>query len=115
MHEYSVVQALMAQVEAQARSRQAVAVHRIAISIGEMSGVEPELLEAAFEMVRPQTICEAASLEIRRVPARWICGACGAEVPTGGALRCTVCDGVVRLASGDEMMLEQIELEVGDV
>ncbi len=115
MHEYSIVQALMTQVEAQARSRQAVAVHRIAISIGEMSGVEPELLEAAFEVVRPQTICEAATLDIRRVPARWVCGACGAEVPTGGTLRCAACGGIARLASGDEMMLEQIELEVGDV
>jgi hydrogenase nickel incorporation protein HypA/HybF len=115
MHEYSIVQALMEQVEAQARSRGAIAVHRVSVSLGEMSGVDPDLLASAFEMVRERTICDAATLDIRRVPARWVCSACGAHVAAGGPLRCGACQGLARLAAGDEMMLEQLELEVGDV
>ena len=105
----------MEQVEAQARGRGAIAVHRVSVSLGEMSGVDPDLLASAFEMVRERTICDAATLDIRRVPARWVCSACGTDVPVGGPLRCPTCDGLARLAAGDEMMLEQLELEVGDV
>jgi hydrogenase nickel incorporation protein HypA/HybF len=115
MHEFSIVEALMEQVEAQARGRGAVAVHRVAVSVGEMSGVDPDLLASAFEIARVDTICGGAMLDIRRVPARWVCAACGSDVPSGGALQCRACDGIARLAAGDELMLEQLELEVADV
>ena len=51
MHEYSIVQALMAQVDEQARAHGAAAVHRVSLRIGELSGIEPDLLRSAFEMV----------------------------------------------------------------
>ncbi len=40
MHEYSIVQALVERVDAEARARGATAVHRLSVSIGELSGVE---------------------------------------------------------------------------
>jgi hydrogenase nickel incorporation protein HypA/HybF len=115
MHEYSIVQALMGQVERQAARHGATAVRRLEVRIGELSGVEVELLKTAYEMVRERTICDGASLEITSVPARWECRSCGRAIAPGAALRCQDCGSVARLAAGDEIMLDRIELEVGDV
>ena len=115
MHEYSIVQALMARIEEQAGAHGALAVRRVAVRIGELSGVEPDLLASAFELVRECTICGTATLDIRRVAAKWVCRRCGAEIPAGGRLQCAACGGAAKLAQGDEIVLDQLELEVGDV
>ncbi len=115
MHEYSIVQALMERIEEQARAHGAAAVSRVAVRIGEMSGVEPDLLRTAFELVREKTICDGASLVITRTAAAWECRRCAREVPTGGVLRCPACGGPARMRQGDEILLEQLELEVADV
>jgi hydrogenase nickel incorporation protein HypA/HybF len=48
MHELSVCQALIDQVEALAEARGASAVSRITVAIGALSGVEAHLLEQAL-------------------------------------------------------------------
>ena len=111
MHEYSIVQALLDRVAAEARTHSAIAVHRIRVQIGEVSGVETELLETAFDLARTETICDNAELEIVPVPARWKCDSCGANIDRGEILRCLLCDLPVRLAAGDEIILERIEME----
>jgi hydrogenase nickel incorporation protein HypA/HybF len=115
MHEYSIVQALMGHIETQARARGALAVTRVAVRIGEMSGVEPDLLQTAFDLVRERSICSGATMEITRVAARWACRACGAAIGGGGVLRCGACGSPARLVEGDDIVLEQLELEVADV
>ena len=105
----------MARIEEQAGAHGAVAVHRVSVRIGELSGIEPDLLASAFEMVRERTICGAATLDIRRVAAKWVCRACGVDVASGGPLQCAACGAAARLAEGDEIVLDQLELEVGDV
>jgi hydrogenase nickel incorporation protein HypA/HybF len=115
MHEYSIVQALLAQVEGQAARHGAVAVKRLEVRIGELSGVEIDLLKTAYEMMRDRTICEGAPMDVTPVAARWECRACAQAIPHGGALRCPACGSGARLAAGDEIMLDRIELEVADV
>jgi hydrogenase nickel incorporation protein HypA/HybF len=115
MHEYSIVSALLARVEAEARAHGAATVHRIRVKIGELSGVEKELLEAAYELAREHTICEAAELEIVPVEARWACNSCEGLIPKGAILRCSLCDLPAHLAQGDEILLERVEMEVPDV
>ncbi len=110
MHEYSIIQSLVDSVVA-AAPRDA-SVHRIEVRIGELSGVDCELLATAYDVFRAGTICERASMRIDRVPARWLCPKCGGEIPRGIALRCRACDAPARLASGDEIILQRIELEV---
>jgi hydrogenase nickel incorporation protein HypA/HybF len=111
MHEYSLVRALADRVEAEARVRQAVAVHRLTVAIGAVSGVEPTLFETAFSLCR-EGVLAGAELEIKRVEASWACPACGRDVAPGGALRCGSCGEAARLRGGDELVLEQIEMEV---
>jgi len=118
MHEYSIVRALLDRVEAEALSRKATAVRRVQVSIGELAGVEPELLETAFtlalEVPAPggALLCRAAALEVRKVAARWACPDGHADIAPGSVLRCPVCARPARLLSGDEIMLERIEMEV---
>jgi hydrogenase nickel incorporation protein HypA/HybF len=112
MHEYSIVQALYDGVVAQAAAKHAVRVHRVEVKIGELSGVDVGLLETAWRTFRVHTLCDEAAMGVTVVPARWLCGACGAEVPRPGALQCGSCGGAMRLAEGDEIVLERIVMEV---
>ena len=112
MHEYSIVQALMQRVLAEANARGAIAVHRLSVAIGELVGVEPELLASAYTLVKDNGLCDGSALDIHRVPARWACRDCGIEVARGEILRCPACSAPARLLSGDEILLERIEMEV---
>jgi hydrogenase nickel incorporation protein HypA/HybF len=114
MHEYSIIQSLVDSVQQAVRGSDTPsgAVHRIEVRIGELSGVDCTLLATAYEVFRQGTICERASMTIDRVPARWECTHCGAEIPRGTALQCPSCGDGARLATGDEIILQRIELEV---
>ena len=112
MHEYSLMVALMERVEQEAAAHGALAVHRVRVRLGELSGVEPELLGSAFSIVRDGTICERAVLDIERVAARWECTSCRRQLEAGGRLQCPACGAPAALAAGDEILLGQIELEV---
>jgi len=112
VHEYSIVGALIERIEQLARERRAKAVHGILVSIGELSGVEPDLLVTAYETFRERTICEGAKLTILPVVARWDCPECGQAIARGAVLECPRCGRPARLAAGDEIVLERIEMEV---
>lgn len=112
MHEYSIVQALLERVDAEARARKATAVHRLSVRIGELSGVEMDLLATAYETFRDRTICERAELSLRLVPARWECPRCSGLIARGNVLTCPSCAVPARLIEGDEIMLDRIEMEV---
>ncbi len=112
MHEYSLVQSLMERIQQEAAAHGAAAVHRVRLRIGEVSGVEADLLERAFEIVRDGTICAGARLDVVRVPAAWECSQCRTPVGAGQVLQCGTCGAPARLTSGDEIVLDQLELEV---
>jgi hydrogenase nickel incorporation protein HypA/HybF len=111
MHEYSIVQSLVDSVAAAVGERDG-AVQRVDVAIGELAGVDCALLTTAFEVFRGGTICEHATLTIDRIPARWECTRCGGAMERGGFLRCALCDAPARLALGDEIVLQRIEMEV---
>jgi hydrogenase nickel incorporation protein HypA/HybF len=113
VHEYSLVEALVRRVEAEARKHHAVAVHGLSVRVGELSGVDPELFATAYETFREGTICAKAPLAVRRVPASWSCPACEKVIPKGAVLSCAACGGPARLDDGgDALLLDGIEMEV---
>jgi hydrogenase nickel incorporation protein HypA/HybF len=112
VHEYSIVASLVEKVEEIARERHAVAVRGLLVRIGELSGVETELLATAYNTFREKTVCENADLIIRPVAARWICPRCEDSIPRGSVLRCSRCGVPARLAEGDEIVLDRVQLEV---
>lgn len=115
MHEYSIVRSLIERVEAEAQSHGATSVHRIRVRIGELAGVDPTLLEAAYAVFRDRTICRAANLEVQSEEAEWVCPVCKRPIVRGGILRCSDCGGAARLIRGDAITIDQIEMEVHDV
>jgi hydrogenase nickel incorporation protein HypA/HybF len=112
MHEYSVAAALIELAERLARRHRALAVRGLEVALGELSGVDAGLLETAYGVVREGTPCAEAALRLRRIEAVWKCRACGRRVDGGRALLCPGCNGPAALASGDELLLERIEMEV---
>ena len=112
MHEYSVVQALIGLVEAEAHKRKATGVHALRVGLGELAGVEPALLLTAYETFRERTICAGARLDLRAIAAQWACPRCELPILRGARLQCTGCGSPARLVQGDELVLESIEMEV---
>jgi len=112
VHELSICQALIEQVEAVAREQQAVQVVQVRVGIGPLSGVEPQLLEQAFQLARAGSIAASASLLIDQLPLRVSCRQCGQEtVAEISNLACGNCgDWHTQLVSGDELLLSQVEL-----
>ncbi len=111
MHEYSLIASLVARVEELAEERDAVAVKAVHVRLGELSGVEPELFATAYRTFREGTVCETAELLLTRSAVRWTCLSCGGELVAGERLACG-CGGAVRLTSGDEILIERVDLEV---
>jgi hydrogenase nickel incorporation protein HypA/HybF len=114
VHEYALVQNLLDQVSIHAEARGATAVKCITVRLGELAGVDPELFAAAFDTFRVAGRCRGAQLVISRVEARWVCTQCGRFLERGAVLRCPVCQLPARLAEGDELLLQRIELEVAE-
>jgi len=113
MHEFSLIQSLLSRVGDEARSHGAIRVHALAIRVGELSGVEPDLLWSAWEIARQGTPCAGAELRLTRVPAVWSCPRCGKVFAAREVLRCATCALPAQLSDGaDALMLDSIEMEV---
>jgi len=113
MHEYSLVEALISRVEAEAKKRQAVRVHTLSVRVGELAGVDPELFQTAYDTFRAGTLCAETTLVVKRIPASWSCPRCRAAIPRGEVLRCAACDVPARLDDGaDALTLDGIDMEV---
>ncbi len=113
MHEYSLVEDLLRRVDDEARSHGAVAVRRVVLRIGELAGVEPDLLVTAYETLRPKTVCQGAPLGVEPVAAVWSCPGCGRKIEAGSGLQCAACGLPAELSSGgDGVVLQSLELEV---
>lgn len=111
MHEYSIVESLLENVQEHVDRAHARAVRRVVVSVGERAGLDAVLFRRAFETFRERTPCERAELQIVDVPVRWECARCGGGV--AGPLTGCACGGRARLAEGDDIVLERIEMEVG--
>ncbi|MGD8909851.1 MAG: hydrogenase maturation nickel metallochaperone HypA [Chromatiales bacterium] len=116
MHELSVCQAMMAQVEEIAAREGASAVSAIVVRIGPLSGVVPDLLQQAFTIARAGTLATAAELITELQPIRIRCLECDAESEVQpNRLLCGACGSYrTQVISGDELLLASVELDIAD-
>lgn len=112
MHEFSILQSLTERVEQEMRARDAIAVHSITLRIGELAGVEIDLLRSAWTLFRELPAWESTELVVEEEPARWQCSRCDAPVDAGAVLRCRQCGGPAQLESGGDILLQRMQLEV---
>ncbi len=112
MHELSICQSLLGEVERVATANKATDVNKITVAVGPLCGVEPPLLARAFEVARMGTIAERAAIEIEILPVVVWCETCAIASPVAAnALLCGRCGNwQVELRSGAELLLTRIEL-----
>lgn len=113
MHELSVCQGLLRQVKQIALEHRATAVEKIYLQIGPLAGVEPALLQAAFPLASAGSLAAQAQMVIRAMPIRVHCRRCHADtVASLNNLACAGCgDWETELLSGDELLIERIEMQ----
>lgn len=106
----------MEQVEQIALQQGALGVERIVLQIGALSGVEAHLLQQAFPLASAGSLAENSELEIKEQAIEVECQKCGQRsIVVANLLVCGVCgDWQTRLISGDEMLLERVELICDD-
>lgn len=115
MLELLLAQTLLDLACCEAMAREGRRVAAIRLRVGELSGVEPRALQAAFEARQARTACASAELTIVPVPAQWTCAECGREQPADAAGHCTIgfcvgCDSDrIILTAGMEIDLEHVE------
>ena len=113
MHELAVAQALVEQVDALIDQHGATEASLIRVCIGPLSGVVPELLAQAFPLAAAGKRMERAILDFTRSAITVHCQACGEDsVAEMNRLICGHCgDWHTQVISGDELLLESVELE----
>lgn len=111
MHEVGLAEAIVRDVEARAHGRRVTAID---VRVGALQRVVADSLAFGVEMLAAGGPLEGARVDVRVVPVRVHCRACGAdtEVPAE-ALRCPHCGSLdVTVTAGEECYVDSIELEV---
>jgi len=113
MHEYSIVQSLLDSCEDHAKQNNSEKVSKVVVKIGVMSGVEPDLLQTAFDTFKEGTICEGCEFVINIQPIVIKCHNCSKESTlTKNEYYCPECESIeLDIIDGEEMYLMQLELE----
>ena len=84
----------------------------IRLRVGLFSGVVPEALEFAFDVLKQDTMAANATLEIERVPGMFRCSGCGRETQLDAVcFDCSECGGMLTLRDGGgDLELTQLEV-----
>ena len=101
MHEVSLAEGIIGAVERAAEGAGATAVTEVRVAVGELSNVELEALQFAFDSVKKGTVADRAALVIDRPEGRGWCMDCGKEVPFHRyGDPCPLCGGYKIVATG---------------
>lgn len=107
------MESAMDTVRRELQARGARQVHRIVLRIGTLSGVEPNALRFAFDIVTRDTPAAGAALEIETIAACARCASCHREfgVNDGFVYICPHCGRLSGdICQGRELELSRIEL-----
>ncbi|PRM87857.1 hydrogenase maturation nickel metallochaperone HypA [Aliarcobacter cryaerophilus] len=113
MHEYSIVQSLLESCEDHARANDAKKVTKVVVKIGVLSGVEPDLLQTAFDTFKEKTICDSAEFLINIQKVEIFCNKCKANSTLQkNEFSCPKCQSVdLKVTDGEDMYLMSLEFE----
>lgn len=113
MHELSICQALIDQLENLAKEHRAERIIHVCVQVGPLSGAEIPLLERAYPFAASGSVAESAELQFEATPLIVSCESCQSETQaSSNQLVCGQCgDYRTRLVSGDEMTLKRVEFE----
>ena len=112
MHELSIAQALVTQIEEASRENGSGSVIAARIVVGGLSGVDADALRFAFPIATEGTSLADTRLDIEEDPAIIACNSCGARTTPDFPLPlCNACDSVdVTIEGGQHLTLPSIEM-----
>jgi hydrogenase nickel incorporation protein HypA/HybF len=112
MHELSICQNMIKQVNTITQEHGAKSVQSIQLQVGPLSGIDTALLEHAFPTASAGTIAEGAELIVEQLPVRIRCLSCNKESQVElNQLICPLCQhSQTQLLSGNEMLLRNVGL-----
>ena len=112
MHEVSIMQNTLDLAIAQAKRNNARKIELVSMNIGALSGVIPEALEFAFDVLVRGTIAANAQLEIKTIPVVCYCQNCDRNFqPEAYIYQCPNCQQLSsKIISGKEIELTSLEL-----
>lgn len=112
MHEVGIMQEAVRLALEKAAASGGTRVHCLRLRVGRMSGVVPDSMRFAFDMICLGTAAEGARLEIDEVPARCWCSRCQAEFPVVELLNeCPRCHEFSNdLRGGRELEIASVEI-----
>ena len=116
MHEVSIMQDMLQLAEENLHKSGCNRILRIKLRVGLLSGVVPEALSFAFDVLKAGTSAANATLEFESSPSLFLCGGCGKE-SWHDALQfeCPECHGVLILQQGGtDLELTQMEVSSTD-
>jgi hydrogenase nickel incorporation protein HypA/HybF len=112
MHEVGIMENTLAMALNRAAEEGAQRIHRLTMRIGPLSGVVPEALEFAFDVLRRGTIAEEATLAVEHVPIICFCATCRLEFqPDDLYCECPRChEPSAEVHQGRELELTSLEV-----
>ena len=92
-------------------------VKRVRLRVGRLQGVVPAVFDQAWEMVSEGTSASGSRVELVDVPVEVRCRACGQDTEAAeGPFSCGQCGSPdVEIVSGDELVVEEVELTAGEI
>lgn len=108
MHELAVTESV---VDAVTDRLGDVPVVRVRLAIGRLSGVVPDAVRFAFDLVTAGTSLDGAVLEIDEPPGRIRCRSCGATADTGDPVAGCTCGSLdVEVTDGQDLRIVAVEV-----
>mgnify|MGYP001806826045 CR=1 FL=1 len=113
MHEMSLIEGILRQVEGAARREGARRVKTVVLEIGRLASVETDAMHFCFAAVEDKGLASGAQLEIIEIPGAGLCNDCGGTVPMDEAIgTCPLCGSCcLTPTAGTEMRVREIEIE----
>ena len=113
MHELGIAESILNRVQEESLRHAGARPTKVGVRIGELSGVDPDSLSFAFEVLVKSVPLEGLSLQIDYRKRIQRCAACGCEFETSilfcSCPDCGSCDS--RCIAGHELDIVYIELE----
>jgi len=111
MHELSLMESAISAALERAEEEHATQILKIVLRVGTLSGVDPDALRFAFDVVSENTIAAGATLEILEIAVVCDCETCGRFEPKHHDFTCPVSrDHRSKILYGMELEIASMEI-----
>ncbi len=112
MHEPSIVEALIEEINRQICPHPGAKLRKVHIRVGELRHIIPEVMTNCFQVMTKDSPLAGAELVLEHVPATALCAQCARTFPVeDNFFACPSCQATdATLQSGNELELTSLEL-----